>query len=166
MSRPRSLLRSSLAVMAASAMLAACQSAPVTGRDQFILVSEGEAAQMGAQAWQQVRAETVESNNRSMNRVVQEAGRRIAAVSDAPGLDWEFMVIDDEAPNAFALPGGKIAVHTGLFDVAETEDQIAAVIGHEIAHVTARHSSERLSQQIALQVGLTAGAMASSDIAA
>ncbi|MDZ7810134.1 MAG: M48 family metalloprotease [Arhodomonas sp.] len=70
---------------------------------------------------------------------------------------WEVEVFDDDSANAFALPGGKIGVHGGMLELAETPDQLAAVIGHEIAHVMADHSNERMSQQFAVGTGLAGG---------
>src|SRR3546814_12077542 len=82
---------------------------------------------------------------------VNEIGRRIAAVSGQPDLAWEFTVIEDETPNAFALPGGKVGVNTGLFKVAETDAQLAAVMAHEIGHAIARPSAERVSRPLLVQ---------------
>lgn len=152
-------------VIAAVLLLAACQSAPVTGRQQFIVVSDSEANELGAQAFQEILAQSTISRDPQMNDTVQRIGKRIAAVTGFSGYDWEFVVIEDPEPNAFALPGGKVAVHTGMFQVAENDAQLAAVIGHEIAHATARHSAERMSQQMALQYGLDA-AGATSEYAA
>lgn len=136
------------------AVAAACDTAPVTGRNQLILVSEPEARQMGLQAYQQILEKSTISNREDYQRRVETVGRRIAAVSGKPDLDWEFTVIEDKTPNAFALPGGKVGVHTGLFDVVENDDQLATVMAHEVAHAIARHGSERLSQQMVVQGGL------------
>src|SRR3546814_388986 len=83
-------------------------------------------------------------------------GQRIVRASGQTGLDWQFNVIKDETPNAFALPGGFVGVHTGLFKVVENEAQLAAVIAHEVGHVTAHHPAERMSRQTLVQAGLTA----------
>jgi predicted Zn-dependent protease len=136
------------------AAVAACETAPVTGRNQFILVSESQAREMGLQAYQQILDESTISDRQDYRRRVETVGRRIAAVSGRPDLDWEFTVIEDETPNAFALPGGKVGVHTGLFDVVENDDQLATVMAHEVAHAIARHGSERMSQQMVVQGGL------------
>jgi predicted Zn-dependent protease len=85
---------------------------------------------------------------------VQRVGSRIAAVSDAPNLDWRFTVINNDTPNASALPGGQVIVHTGLFDVVETEDELAAILGHEVGHAVAHHGAERMSQQALVETGL------------
>ncbi len=150
-----------LGAVAALTALAGCETAPVTERSQFIIVPESQAIQLGADAYQQIRSETPVSNDAKMNQAVQEIGRRIAAVADDPGYDWEFTVFEDSSPNAFALPGGKVGVNTGLFKVAQNDNQLAAVMAHEIAHAIARHSSERMSRQIALQGGLAVAGAAS-----
>ena len=145
-----------------AALLAACESAPVTGRDQLILLSESQAAEMGLAAYQEILESSEISNDPELNRRVTEVGRRIAKVSDDPGFEWEFTVIDDPTPNAFALPGGKVGVNTGLFKVAENDDQLAAVMAHEVAHAIARHGSERISSQLVVQGGLAAAGVAAS----
>lgn len=147
--------------LTAVAVLASCETAPVTGRDQFVIVSDQQANQMGASAYQKIRAEKRISNDRRFTQPVQQVGRRLAAVTDSPGSRWEFTVFEDSSANAFALPGGKIGVNTGLFQVAQTEAQLAAVIAHEMAHVLARHPSERVSRQVAVQSGLALAGAAS-----
>jgi predicted Zn-dependent protease len=131
--------------------VAACQQAPVTGRQQLILLPESQDAQMGLEAYQEIKQESRISRDPELNRRVQEVGRRIAAVSPHPEWDWEFTVFDNDEPNAFALPGGKVGVHTGLFRVAQNDDQLAAVMGHEVAHAIARHGAERMSQGLLAQ---------------
>ena len=153
------------AAVTAAVVLAGCATAPVTGRDQFIVVSDQQANAMGASAYQQIRAEKRISSDRRLVQLVQQVGRRVAAVADDPGYRWEFTVFEDPSPNAFALPGGKIGVNTGLFQVAQNEDQLAAVIAHEMAHVIARHPSERLSRQVAVQGGLALAGAASGAVA-
>jgi predicted Zn-dependent protease len=106
---------------------------------------------MGLQAYQQIKQEEKVSRNPELNRRVQEVGRRIAAVSGHPDWDWQFTVFDNDEPNAFALPGGKVGVNTGLFKVARNDAQLAAVMGHEVAHAIARHGAERVSQQMIAQ---------------
>jgi predicted Zn-dependent protease len=131
--------------------LVACEQAPVTGRQQLILLPESQDAVMGLEAYQQIKQESRVSNDRDLTRRVQEVGRRIAEASPHPEWDWEFTLFDNDEPNAFALPGGKVGVNTGLFKVAENDDQLATVIGHEVAHAIARHGSERMSQALLAQ---------------
>ncbi len=146
-------------------VIGACTQAPVTGRSQLILLPADQEAQLGAEAYQKVLSESKVSQDRDLIDRTRTVGGRIAAVANDPGYDWEFVVIEDDSPNAFALPGGKVAVHTGLFQVAQNDEQLAAVMGHEIAHAIARHSAERISQQLVVQQGIQAAA-ASSQIAA
>ncbi|MCZ6764415.1 MAG: M48 family metallopeptidase [Alphaproteobacteria bacterium] len=137
-----------------AALVGACTTAPVTGRSQMILMSDGEAAQLGAQAFRQISADMRESKNPRYNQVVRRVGHDIVSASSLSNLNWQFKVFEDDNPNAFALPGGYIGVHTGMFKVATTDAQLAAVIGHEVGHVIARHGAESMSRQAMLQLGL------------
>ncbi len=145
--------RKAAAGLALAALLAGCAEAPVTGRHQLILVPESQDAQMGLQAYQEIKKQEKVSNDPKLNQEVQEVGRRIAAVSGHPDWDWQFTVFQNDDPNAFALPGGKVGVNTGLFKVAKNDDQLATVLGHEVGHAIARHGAERMSQGIATQLG-------------
>jgi metalloendopeptidase OMA1, mitochondrial len=155
---PRGALHAAVVALSLAAIVAACQQAPVTGRQQFILLPESQDAQMGLQAYQEIKQESEISRNSELNRRVQRVGRRIAEVSPHPEWDWEFTLFENDEPNAFALPGGKVGVNTGLFRVAKNDDQLAAVMGHEVAHAIARHGAERMSQGLLAQ-GLGAGAV-------
>ena len=150
-SRRRRSMRSTLAGLSVALAVAACAEAPVTGRQQLILLPESQDAQMGLEDFQQIKQESRVSQNAELNRRVQEVGRRIAAVSPHPEWDWEFTLIENDEPNAFALPGGKVGVHTGLFRVAENDAQLATVLAHEVAHAVARHGAERMSQGLLAQ---------------
>ena len=135
-------------------LLAACATVPGTGRNQLMLVDDQQASQLGVGQFEQMKRELPISQNPEHTDLVKEVGRRIAGVVDLPGeTEWEFVVFDDDTPNAFALPGGKVGVFTGLLKVADNDDQLAAVVGHEIAHVVARHGSERMSQGLLVQLG-------------
>jgi len=133
---------------------AACQQAPITGRDQFIIMSDAQANAMGLQAYHQILSKAKLSTNQEHISRVRTIGQRIANVSGQSDFKWEFNVIEDKTPNAFALPGGKVGVHTGLFTVAKDDNQLAAVMAHEVGHAIARHGSERISTQMAVQFGL------------
>lgn len=146
--------RASLLAGAMLGGLAACAEAPVTGRNQIMLVSEEEMQTQGAEAYQQILSEHRVVTGTPEAAAVMEVGRRIARVADADGMSWEFTLIEDDTPNAFALPGGKVGVHTGLFKVVQNNDQLAAVVGHEIAHATAHHVSERMSREALVQTGV------------
>jgi predicted Zn-dependent protease len=153
----RSRLRAAVCLAALSALLlilAGCATAPVTGRSQLLLVPEQQEIALGIQAYEQVLAEEKVSQDPQINAMVKRIGSRIAAVAEEPGYEWEFTVIDDdETANAFALPGGKIAVYTGLLPYTKTEDGLAFVMAHEVGHAIARHGGERMSQQLLLQLG-------------
>ena len=148
-----------------AALIAGCQQAPITGRNQLILLPAGQEVALGAEAYQKILSESRISRDPKLNRRVRTVGQRIAAAADDPGFDWEFVVIEDETPNAFALPGGKVAVHTGLFRVARGDAQLAAVMAHEVAHAIARHGGERISHQIVIQTGIQVAASASETAA-
>ncbi len=145
-------------------LLAACEPAPVTGRSQMMLVSESEERQLGLQAYRQVVSSEPASHNAGFNSMVERVGRRIAAAAEhppedmwrAPHFQWEFRTIDKNQVNAFCLPGGKVAVYTGLMPIAQTEAGLAVVMGHEVAHALARHGAERISNQMAASVGAAA----------
>ncbi|MGE4550253.1 MAG: M48 family metallopeptidase, partial [Opitutales bacterium] len=95
------------------------------------------------------------STNPEHNAMVKRVAGRIAEASDIelPKTEWEFVVFDNDAVNAFALPGGKVGVYTGLIDLVDSDDELAAVIGHEIAHVACRHGNKRMSQGIGIVLG-------------
>jgi predicted Zn-dependent protease len=131
-------------------LINACATSPL-GRSQLALISDSEINQMGAQAFEIQKKNLPVSNDPDMNRFVQcVAGTLTQQVKG----QWEVVVFDEQSPNAFALPSGKIGVHSGLLQVARNQHQLATVVGHEIGHVIARHSNERVSQQFAAQTGL------------
>lgn len=137
-------------------LLSACAVSP-TGRQQFIALPSSQLQAMGAQAFAKIKREKPIETQQGPNAYVRCVANAITRQLDGPQQrSWEVVVFEDESPNAFALPGGKIGVHTGLLDVARNEDQLAAVIGHEVGHVLAEHGNERMSQQLAVQGGMAA----------
>jgi len=117
--------------------------------------------QLGASAYVNLLETEKISRDAHYNGVVRRVGQRIAAVSHTPNLRWQYAVFDnDKQVNAFALPGGKIGVYTGMMPVAKTEAGLATVMAHEVAHATARHGGERLTLGILLQIGSAALASA------
>jgi predicted Zn-dependent protease len=134
------------------ALLAACATVPYTHRSQLMLVPESQDLALGAQAYSEVLKKARVVQDPAVVGAVRAVGERIAWVANKPDYKWEFTVIDDKAANAFALPGGKVAVYTGLFPVAHDTAGLAAVLGHEVGHAIARHGAERMSQMIPLQV--------------
>src|SRR6188474_3998900 len=136
------------------ALLGGCETNPYTGRSQLLMSSVSEEAQMGAQAYEQVKSDPkmrpsqdpreIEPVKRVAARIV-EAAKRSKYAEVAQQFQWEVTVIkDDKTANAFALPGGKMAVYTGIFPMAKTEAGLAAVMGHEVVHALARHGAERM----------------------
>lgn len=142
-------------ILLACALLAGCYTVPETGRRAVILPLFDDIA-MGAQAFAEIRAQEKVSTDPAVNDRIQRIGRRIAeAVGDRmPNAQWEFVVFDEpQTVNAFALPGGKVGVYTGLIGLASSDDEIAFVMGHEIAHVTSRHGAQRATATVGAAAG-------------
>lgn len=166
----RRYLTRSGACIAAVLALAGCQTNPVTGRQQLMIVSEGEAQSASAQAY----AKTVEAaqvqrkldtNAARTNRVKAITQRLIAqatiVVPASAQWSWQVHVIDDASVNAWCMPGGKMAVYTGLINKLNiTDDELAQVMGHEISHALLQHGRERMSRAVATNVGLQVGSIA------
>ena len=137
-------------VLITSCLLSACITSP-TGRSQFIVMPDAQINQMGIQAFDTLKKENPVSNNSQYNQVANCISQ---AIIKEQGGNWEVIVFEDKSPNAFALPGNKIGIHTGMLALADNQDQLAAVIGHEVGHVLAKHSNERASQEMAVNSGL------------
>ena len=141
---------SALAVLSA---LSGCYRAPGTARDQLIFFSEEKELQFGLSAYREVLRQARLSENAEINEQIQRVGRKIADVANKPEYQWEFAVIEDEKMvNAFCLPGGKVAVFTGILKHTKTDAGLATVMGHEIAHALQRHGVERMSRSIIDQI--------------
>jgi len=149
-----SLLKIVMLMSLLGSVLLACSSSP-TGRPQLTLLPESQMNEMGESAFQQIKQQTPTTESVKTQQYVQcVADQLLAELPDAG--DWEIQVFKDESVNAFALPGGKIGVNTGLLNVAANQHQLAAVVGHEIAHVLAHHSNARVSANYATTAGLAA----------
>lgn len=135
--------------------LVACAVSPL-GRKQLNLFPEAEMERMGLAAFAELKKNTAQSQSSKVNQYVTCVARTVTSALEGEwaGKQWEVTVFEDDSANAFALPGGKIGVHTGLLNVAKNADQLATVLGHEVAHVLARHGNERASQQFAAKTGL------------
>ncbi|MCE7914099.1 MAG: M48 family peptidase [Nitrosomonas sp. PRO4] len=131
--------------------LASCATTP-TGRNQLAFMPDAELDAMGLQAFSDMKNEKKISQNARENQFVNCIAN---TVTREVGGSWEVVVFEDKTLNAFALPGNKIGVHTGLVDLVDNQDQLASVIGHEIGHVLARHSNERMSQKLGAQMGVS-----------
>ncbi|MEM0970551.1 MAG: M48 family metallopeptidase [Verrucomicrobiota bacterium] len=112
----------------------------------FNLLSPQQEAQMGIEAFKEMKSKMPSVRSGSQYNTMMRVASRLRGTVQVPYAQWEFVLFKDDSPNAFALPGGKVGVHTGLFKVTRTEGQLAAVLGHELAHVTARHSGQRVSR--------------------
>lgn len=143
-----------LALIAAlSFNLTGCQTVPFTGRSQLMLTSPEEEAQLGQQAWAEVISKSTASTNQKYNAALKRVGTAIAKAANKPDYKWEFRVFESNEPNAFCLPGGKVAVYTGLFKYTDNDAELSAVVGHEVGHAIARHGGERISQGIVQEAG-------------
>ncbi|KMP10914.1 peptidase M48 family protein [Candidatus Nitromaritima sp. SCGC AAA799-C22] len=145
------------------AVVTACVTTPVSKKSAFIMIPMRQEISLGKQAYNQILEKEKDSEDKEMAALVERIGQRIAAVSAMPDLEWEFRLIESKQQNAFALPGGKVAVYTGLLPVAMNEAGLATVMSHEIAHVIARHGAQRMTQQLILTAGLMATAISLED---
>lgn len=140
-----------LVAILCTALMVACATSPL-GRRQLKLVSDTQMNEMGVASFNDLKTKTPTTKDAKVSGYVGCVARNITMVMG--GGTWEVQTFEDKAVNAFALPGGKIGVYTGLLKVAKTQDQLAAVIGHEVAHVIAGHSAERVSASMAEQLGI------------
>ena len=135
--------------------IAACATNPVTGNREISLVSEAEEIAYGQQADVDIRREMGVYDDPEVQRYVADIGHRLAQLSHRPNLPWTFTVVDHPAINAFALPGGYIYITRGILPYLDNEAELAGVLGHEIAHVTARHAAQQLTRSGLGGIGLT-----------
>lgn len=146
---------------------AGCYSVPVTGRKSLDLVDDADVRRLSAEAFEQTKKQYPISRNKAQVDMLNRVGDRIAQVVfwDMTAAEWEFVVFDVPGEvNAFAMAGGKVGVFSGLFDLVSNDDQLASVVAHEVAHVTAKHVNERFSQQSVLAGGGTVLGSASSGL--
>jgi predicted Zn-dependent protease len=145
-------------------LLAGCSTVPITERRQLNLVSEGNLVELGTQQYQQFLTANKIVRNTPESEMVERVGHRIRQAVEQFMTDqgmgdqlseyeWEFILVDSPEVNAWALPGGKVAVYTGILPMTQDEAGLAAVMGHEVAHVVGKHGSERMSQQLVAQMG-------------
>lgn len=158
------MLRKILAGLALIATLSGCAVNPVTGKREFTMVSEAQEIQLGTAnyAYMQQAGGGEYDVDPVLTEYVKGVGNRLAAVSDRP-LPYEFVVLNSSVPNAWALPGGKIAINRGLLTEINSEAELAAVLGHEIVHAAARHSAKQMERGMLLQVAIVGTAIMTSD---
>ena len=139
------------------------QRVPITGRKHLVDTSIQQDAALGLQSYQEILQQSQVVKSGPDVDMIRRVGERLKKVVDDPGFQWEFNLIESKQVNAFCLPGGKVAVYTGILPVTQNENGLAVVMGHEISHAIARHGAERMAQQKLLQLGtLAVGVSASS----
>lgn len=144
----------------AAILLMACAKAAYTNRSQLLLISEGQEMALGLQSAQDVLKKEKESTDTLQVERVKRVGQRIAAAANRPDYKWEFHVIEKDTVNAFCLPGGKVFFYTGILNLTTSNDELAAVMGHEVAHALLRHGGERMSVALMTQLGGSAASIA------
>jgi len=164
-------LKSLILGLLALSLLTGCQESP-TGRNQLSLVPDVVMADLGQQTFSEMKQQLPVLEDPGINRLARCIAQELvqAAATEYPSApmpeSWEVVVFRNDTPNAFALPGGKIGIHTGLLEVAQNPAQLATVIGHEVAHVLADHGNERLTQELGLKAALLlVGLFTESEIA-
>jgi predicted Zn-dependent protease len=142
------------------------ETVPLTGRTQLVDMTRQQEAALGLQSYKKILSQSQVVPNGEVVDLVTRIGKRLvkAAADVDPGFKWNFNVIESDQANAFALPGGKVAVYTGILKVTQNEDGLSAVMGHEIAHALARHGAERMAHQKLVQFGTMAAGLAMGEM--
>jgi predicted Zn-dependent protease len=143
--------------------LSACETNEALGRSQLLLVSDDTLAPQALEAWSQALKTEKISTDAALTRRVNTVAARIVAAAGMGDRQWEYVLFDNPEPNAFVIPGNKVGVNTGLFQIVKNDDQLAAVIGHETGHVIAHHAAERASQQVATSVAISVASGAAGE---
>ena len=142
--------------LALTVILIACTTVPDIGRSSFNFIPNSHLSEMGLTEFEKMKTQKRLSGNSTQIAMVERVAERLKRIVPIQNAQWEFVLFDDSSPNAFALPGGKVGVNTGIFKVAHNDAQLAAVLGHELGHVVAGHSGERMSTGIMGAVGVAA----------
>ena len=145
----------SIFILAISFVLISCYTVPQTGRTTINLMDPRQEAKLGTDTFEEIKKKEKVSTDAKQIEIIQRVGKRIADVADQdiPNAKWEFVLFENKEPNAFALPGGKVGVYTGILEITKDDAGLATVLGHEIAHAAARHGSERISELQLLDLG-------------
>jgi len=157
-------MRKVLGLVIAALLLTACGSVPLTGRKQFLLVSDADVITASLSEYNEYMKTAKKSTNKTQTAMVERVGKNIASATEAylkaNGLEsmisefaWEFNLVQSDELNAFCMPGGKIVVYEGLLPLTATDDELGVVLGHEVAHAVAKHSNERMSQELMVEYG-------------
>ena len=169
-----SVMKTFTSVLMSLLLLAGCSSVPLTGRKQVLLVSDQEVLASSLTQYNDYIKTATKSTDKAKSAMVTRVGQRIAAATEqylrengmadeVKNFSWEFNLVKDPQVNAFCMPGGKIVVYEGLLPLVASEDELAVVVGHEVAHAVAKHSNERMSQQLMAQYGAALLGVAVSD---
>jgi len=153
-----------ISLILVASIMVGCATVPITGRKQLNLVSDTEMMAMSFSQYEQFLNENKLSTNKQQTEMVKRCGKNIAAAVEQymndngyaahiKGFQWEFNLVDDDTPNAWCMPGGKVVFYTGILPFTKTEEGLAVVMGHEIAHAVAKHGNERMSHQMGVQMG-------------
>jgi predicted Zn-dependent protease len=154
-SRVRGAAMAVFAALGLAVWLSSCVTEPETGRRRLLLTSMSQETSLGTQSWVELQKQQPLSKDAAKTAAVQRVGADLSKVIKQSGFDWEFKCFASQEMNAFCLPGGKVGVYEGLFKNLGNDAELAAVVGHEIAHATARHGGERMTQAMAVgAVGL------------
>ncbi len=167
-------IRLSLFAALIASLLTGCRSVPITGRSQLNLVSDKEVLSMSLTSYRSFMNKAKVSTDATGSDQVVRVGRRIATATetylrengfaeDVANYDWKFNLVRDKEINAFCMPGGKIVVYDGLLKLVASDDELAVVLGHEVAHAVAKHGNERMSQQMVAAAGVGLLGLALSD---
>ena len=157
-------MKKMLILLAAMLMLSACGTVPLTGRKQILLVSDQDVLSSSLTQYKEYMQTAPKSSSTQWAAMVTRVGKKIAAATEqylrqnglaneVKNFSWEFNLVKDKQVNAFCMPGGKIVVYEGLMNLVSSDDELAVVLGHEVAHAVAKHSNERMSQQVLAQYG-------------
>ena len=142
-----------LVIAFAACWLCSCRSVPITGRSQFLLTTESYENELGVDAYAEYKQEYPTSTNKEYTQALDRCGNAIKSVAGQDDFEWEFTVLESETKNAFCLPGGKVAVYSGIMDDMNNEAELAFVVAHEIGHAIARHGGEKMTRSILQSVG-------------
>ena len=143
----------------AATAVASCTTNPETGRSQLLAFapSEAQLSQAAAQSWNQVKAQTPTTNDPRYTQRLRQVGSRVSRGAGRGDRSWDYAVFAQDTKNAFVLPGNRVGFYQGMMDFTDNDDQIAAIMGHEVGHVTASHARERYSQMMLGQLAVAGG---------
>ncbi|MBT4483627.1 MAG: M48 family metalloprotease, partial [Candidatus Latescibacteria bacterium] len=156
---------SDIGILAGVSLLSGCAVNPVTGKRQFMIMSEQKEINMGSQAHGEIVAQYGSYSDDSLQKWFDDRGQEMSKVTHRSNLTWHFTVLDSPVINAFAVPGGYVYVTRGILGYFNDEAQLAGVLGHELGHVTARHTAARYSKAKFANIGLALGSIVSEEFA-